>query len=39
LEFRGKHGGARRVTAIDLGAAARQVGVYLQIEGATRQDV
>jgi DNA-binding FadR family transcriptional regulator len=35
---RGKHGGAR-VTAIDLGAAARQVGVYLQIEGATLQDV
>ena len=35
---RGKHGGAR-VIAIDLGAAARQVGVYLQIEGATLQDV
>jgi DNA-binding FadR family transcriptional regulator len=35
---RGKHGGAR-VTAIDLGAAARQVGVYLQIEGTTLQDV
>ena len=35
---RGPHGGAR-VTAIDLGAAARQVGVFLQIEGATLQDV
>ena len=35
---RGKHGGAR-VRSIDLGAAARQVGVYLQIEGATLQDV
>ena len=35
---RGKHGGAR-VIAIDLGAAARQVGVYLQIEGTTLQDV
>jgi DNA-binding FadR family transcriptional regulator len=35
---RGKHGGAR-VNSIDLGAAARQVGVYLQIAGATLQDV
>ena len=35
---RGKHGGAR-VRSLDLGAAARQVGVYLQIEGATLQDV
>ncbi len=35
---RGPHGGAR-VSAIDLGAAARQVGVFLQIEGATLQDV
>src|SRR5882672_227305 len=35
---RGKHGGAR-VSSIDLGAAARQVAVYLQIEGATLQDV
>ena len=35
---RGKHGGAR-VIAIDLAAAANQVGVYLQIEGATLQDV
>jgi len=35
---RGKHGGAH-VISIDLGAAARQVGVYLQIAGATLQDV
>jgi DNA-binding FadR family transcriptional regulator len=35
---RGKHGGAR-VSSIDLGAAARQVGVYLQIAGTTLQDV
>ena len=35
---RGKHGGAR-VIAIDLAAAANQVGVHLQIEGATLQDV
>jgi DNA-binding FadR family transcriptional regulator len=35
---RGKHGGAR-VIQMDLGAAASQVGVYLQIEGATLQDV
>jgi len=35
---RGKHGGAR-VIRMDLGAAASQVGVYLQIEGATLQDV
>ena len=35
---RGKHGGAR-VISIDLAAAARQAGVYLQIEGATLQDV
>ena len=35
---RGKHGGAR-VIAIDLGAAARQVGVYLQTKGTTLQDV
>ena len=35
---RGKHGGAR-VTAVDLGCAASQVGVYLQIEGTTLQDL
>lgn len=35
---RGKHGGAR-VIDIDLGAAARQVGVFLQLEGTTLQDV
>jgi DNA-binding FadR family transcriptional regulator len=35
---RGKHGGAR-VNSIDLGAAARQVGVYLQMAGTTLQDV
>lgn len=36
--IRGKHGGAR-VISMDLSAAANQVGVYLQIEGATLQDV
>jgi DNA-binding FadR family transcriptional regulator len=36
--IRGKHGGAR-VTSIDLGAAARQVGVFLQVNGTTLQDV
>lgn len=35
---RGKHGGAR-VSTIDLGAVARQVGVFLQVEGTTLQDV
>jgi len=35
---RGKHGGAR-VRSMDLSAAANQVGIYLQIEGATLQDV
>jgi DNA-binding FadR family transcriptional regulator len=35
---RGKHGGAR-VISMDLGAAARQVGVFLQVEGTTLQDV
>lgn len=35
---RGKHGGAR-VSSIDLGAVSRQVGVFLQIEGTTLQDV
>lgn len=35
---RGQHGGAR-VRPIDLAAAARQAGVYLQIEGTTLQDV
>ena len=35
---RGQHGGAR-VMSVDLGAAARQVGVFLQIEGTTLQDV
>ena len=35
---RGKHGGARVISA-DLGAAARQVGVFLQIAGTTLQDV
>ena len=35
---RGKHGGAR-VIEIDLGAAANQVGVYLQIAGTTLTDV
>ncbi|MGE0799431.1 MAG: FadR/GntR family transcriptional regulator [Lautropia sp.] len=35
---RGKHGGAR-VTQVDLSAAARQVGIYLQIERTSLQDV
>jgi len=35
---RGKHGGAR-VMSIDLGAIASQVGVFLQIEGTTLEDV
>ena len=35
---RGKHGGAR-VMSIDLGALATQVGVFLQIEGTTLEDV
>ncbi|WP_418314726.1 FadR/GntR family transcriptional regulator [Piscinibacter sakaiensis] len=35
---RGKHGGAR-VSTIDLGAVARQVGVFLQVQGTTLQDV
>jgi len=35
---RGKHGGAR-VISIDLRAAARQVGVFLQTERTTLQDV
>ena len=35
---RGQHGGAH-VTAMDLGAAARQVGVFLQVQGTTLQDV
>ena len=35
---RGKHGGAR-VTSIDVGAIANQVGVFLQVEGTTLQDV
>jgi len=35
---RGQHGGAR-VTALDLGAAARQVGVFLQLRGTTLDDV
>jgi len=35
---RGQHGGAR-VKAMDLGAAARQVGVFLQMEGTTLHDV
>ena len=35
---RGQHGGAR-VISIDLGAAARQAGVFLQIKGTTLQDV
>ena len=35
---RGQHGGAR-VTSMDLGAAARQVGVFLQVQGTTLQDV
>jgi len=36
--IRGKHGGAR-VISMDLGVAARQVGVFLQKEGTTLQDV
>lgn len=36
--FRGKHGGAQ-VTSIDLAAVASQVGVFLQVEGTTLQDV
>ncbi|HSW18032.1 MAG TPA: GntR family transcriptional regulator, partial [Ramlibacter sp.] len=35
---RGKHGGAR-VSSVDLSAASRQVGVYLQLGGTTLQDV
>ncbi|MBT2302519.1 FadR family transcriptional regulator [Variovorax paradoxus] len=35
---RGKHGGAR-VSSVDLGAVARQVGVFLQLEGTTLSDV
>lgn len=35
---RGKHGGAR-VSSVDLAAASRQAGVFLQLEGATLQDV
>lgn len=35
---RGKHGGAR-VSSVDLGAVATQVGVFLQIEGTTLDDV
>ena len=35
---RGKYGGAR-VTSIDLGGIASQVGAFLQIEGTTLQDV
>lgn len=35
---RGRHGGAR-VSPIDVGAAARQVGLFLQIEGTTLEDV
>jgi len=35
---RGKHGGAR-VISLDLGAAASQVGVFLQINGTTLHDV
>ena len=35
---RGRHGGAR-VNSIDVGAAARQVGLFLQIEGTTLEDV
>ena len=35
---RGKHGGAR-VSSIDLSAASRQVGVFLQLEGTTLRDV
>jgi DNA-binding FadR family transcriptional regulator len=35
---RGQHGGAR-VKSMDLDAAARQVGVFLQMEGTTLRDV
>lgn len=35
---RGKYGGAR-VTSIDLGAIANQVGVFLQVKGTTLEDV
>ena len=35
---RGQHGGAR-VIAMDLGSAARQVGVFLQAAGTTLEDV
>jgi GntR family transcriptional repressor for pyruvate dehydrogenase complex len=35
---RGQHGGGR-VKALDIKVAARQVGVYLQMEGTTLQDV
>jgi GntR family transcriptional repressor for pyruvate dehydrogenase complex len=35
---RGKHGGAR-VNSVDLSALATQVGVFLQIEGTTLEDV
>ena len=35
---RGKHGGAR-VSSIDLGSVARQVGTFLQLEGTTLPDV
>jgi len=35
---RGKHGGAR-VSQIDMAAAARQVGVFLQVQGTTLNDV
>ena len=36
--IRGKHGGAR-VTSIDLSAVASQVGVFLQVERTTLQDI
>ncbi len=35
---RGKHGGAQ-VSSVDLGALATQVGVFLQLEGTTLDDV
>jgi DNA-binding FadR family transcriptional regulator len=35
---RGKHGGAS-VSSVDLGPIANQVGIFLQIEGTTLQDV
>ncbi len=35
---RGKHGGAR-VSSVDVGALATQVGVFLQLEGTTLDDV